>query len=101
MPPGLVYFDAVPLLLIAILLALAGCGGSYPQSTLAPKSDFSAAVDVLFTDIFWWAVVVFVIVEGLLLFAIVRYRARAPALPSPGRCTDIPRSRSGGRSRRR
>ena len=77
MSQGSVYFDAVPLLLVALLLALTGCGGSFPQSTLAPKSDFSAAIDSLFTSIFWWAVVVFVIVEGLLLFAIVRYRARA------------------------
>ena len=66
-------------LLTAVCL---GCGGSFPQSTLAPKSDFSAAIDALFTDIFWWAVVVFVIVEGLLLFAIVRYRAR-PGRPAP------------------
>ena len=82
MSGGSVYFDAVPLLLVALLLALAGCGGSFPQTTLAPKSDFSAAVDALFTSIFWWAVVVFVIVEGLLLFAIVRYRAR-PGGPEP------------------
>ncbi|MGH7606076.1 MAG: cytochrome c oxidase subunit II transmembrane domain-containing protein, partial [Gemmatimonadales bacterium] len=72
-----VYFDAVSRLRCAVLLLLAaGCGGPYPQSTLAPRSDFSAAIDGLFTNIFWWAVAVFVIVEGLLLFVIVRYRAR-------------------------
>ena len=79
MSRGSVYFDAVPLLLVALLLALAGCGGPFPQTTLAPKSDFGIAIDALFTDIFWWAVVVFVVVEGLLLFAVVRYRARAGA----------------------
>jgi len=64
----------VPLLFIALL--------QYPQSTLAPKSDFSGALDALFTNIFWWAVAVFVIVEALLLFAIIRFRAR-PGGPEP------------------
>ncbi len=67
----------VPLFTAAALAT--GCGGPFPQSTLAPRSDFSAAVDTLFTSIFWWAVVVFVIVEGLLLFVIIRYRRRAGA----------------------
>ncbi len=65
-----------PRLLPAILLAVAGCGGPFPQTTLAPRSDLGVTVDNLFTDIFWWAVVVFAIVEGLLLFVIIRYRAR-------------------------
>lgn len=65
---GSVYFDAV----------------QFPQSTLVAKSDYSAAIDALFTNIFLWAVVVFVIVEGLLLLAILRYRARPGApLPKP------------------
>jgi cytochrome c oxidase subunit 2 len=65
-----------PRLLAAILLAVAGCGGPFPQTTLAPRSDLGVTVDKLFTDIFWWAVVVFAIVEGLLLFVIIRYRQR-------------------------
>src|SRR5437773_244777 len=65
-----------PRLLAAMLLAVAGCGGPFPQTTFAPRSDLGVAVDTLFTDIFWWAVVVFAIVEGLLLFVIIRYRHR-------------------------
>src|SRR2546429_3915657 len=41
-------------------LAVSGCGGPFPQSTLHPRSDFARATDVLFTDIFWWAAAVFV-----------------------------------------
>lgn len=67
------------LLFTAVAVVVAGCGGPFPQSTLAPRSDFGAAVDTLFTTIFWWAVVVFVIVEGLLLFVIIRYRRREGA----------------------
>jgi cytochrome c oxidase subunit II len=65
-----------------LVLALAGCGGPFPQTTLAPKSDLGFAIDHLFTGIFAWAVVVFVIVEGLLLFALIRFRAR-PGAPMP------------------
>jgi cytochrome c oxidase subunit 2 len=77
-----VYFDAVRLVLAVVLLVLTACGGPFPQSVFAPKSDFSTAVDGLFWNIFWWAIVVFVIVETLLLVAIVRYRAR-PGAPTP------------------
>ena len=73
---GSVYFDAVPLLLVAVLLALTACSGPFPQSALAPRSDFSSDVDGLFWNIFWWAVVVFLIVETLLVVAIARYRVR-------------------------
>src|SRR5436189_2607186 len=57
-------------------LAVAGCAGPFPQSTLRPRSDYGRAIDHLFTDIFWWAVVVFVLVETLLLVALVRFRHR-------------------------
>ncbi len=63
---------------------LAGCGGRFPQSTLAPHSDFGRAIDRLFTDIFWWAALVFAVVETLLLVAIVRFRHR------PGRAAPRP-----------
>ncbi len=68
--------------LVALLGLLVACGGPYPQSTLAPVSDFGRDVDKLFTDIFWWAVGVFVVVEGMLLYAIARYRHREGA-PAP------------------
>jgi cytochrome c oxidase subunit 2 len=61
---------------------LAACGGPYPQSTLAPKSDFGFAIDRLFTGIFWWALGVFIVVEGLLLFSVLRFRYREGA-PAP------------------
>src|SRR5258708_1026617 len=82
-------FDALPrgrLWLTTAALALAGCAGPFPQSTLRPRSDYGRAIDHLFTDIFWWAVIVFVIVETLLLIALIRFRHREgrPA-PNPSR----------------
>src|SRR2546428_9786532 len=67
-------------------LAVAGCAGPFPQSTLRPRSDFGRAIDHLFTGIFWWAVIVFVLVETLLLITLLRFRHREgrPA-PKPAR----------------
>ena len=70
--------------LTSAALWLLACGGPFPQSTLAPRSDFASATDVLFRDIFWWAAAVFVVVETLLLVALVRFRHReGRAAPKP------------------
>ncbi len=69
-------------MLAFVLLPLTACSGPFPQSVFAPKSDFGTVVDGLFWSIFWWAVVVFLIVETLLIVALVRYRAR-PGAPPP------------------
>ena len=67
----------MPLVLALALLFLTACGGPFPQSVFAPRSDFSSDLDGLYKNVFWWAVAVFVIVETLLLIAIARFRARA------------------------
>lgn len=70
--------------LTSAALWLLGCGGPFPQSTFAPRSDFARAADVLFRDIFWWAAAVFLVVETLLLIALVRFRHReGRAAPKP------------------
>jgi cytochrome c oxidase subunit 2 len=58
------------------VLFLLGCAGPFPQSTLHPHSDFARATDVLFTEIFWWAAAVFLVVEALLVVALIRFRHR-------------------------
>ncbi|MBI4419950.1 MAG: cytochrome c oxidase subunit II [Gemmatimonadetes bacterium] len=69
---------------LAGALALVGCGGPYPQSTFAPVSEFGAKLDQLYLTIFWWAVGVFVVVEGLLVYVLIRFRAR-PSQAAPAR----------------
>ncbi|MGH7537757.1 MAG: cytochrome c oxidase subunit II [Gemmatimonadales bacterium] len=64
-------------------LGAVACGGPFPQSTFAAHSDFADALAGLYTHIFWLAVAVFVVVEGLLLFIIIRYRQREGAAPPP------------------
>ena len=67
--------SALPLLAIATVAVLAsGCGGPFPQSALRPSSDFATSLDDLFRGIFFWAVIVFVLVEGALLVAVFRFR---------------------------
>jgi cytochrome c oxidase subunit 2 len=66
----------IRLWLLTAALAISGCGGPFPQTTLQPRSDFARATDVLFTEIFWWAAAVFVVVELLLVVALVRFRHR-------------------------
>ncbi|HYT04169.1 MAG TPA: cytochrome c oxidase subunit II [Gemmatimonadales bacterium] len=62
--------------LISAALAVTGCAGPFPQSTLSPHSDFGRAIDGVFTGIFWWAAGVFVVVEALLIVALIRFRHR-------------------------
>ena len=69
--------SALPIFAIVALAGLvSGCGGPYPQSALRPASDFATSLDDLFQGIFFWAVIVFVVVEGALLVAVFRFRDR-------------------------
>ncbi|MGH2805746.1 MAG: cytochrome c oxidase subunit II [Actinomycetota bacterium] len=67
-------------LLIALLgvvaLFLVGCAADAPQDVLKPEGPISRDQDSLWDITFGIAVVVFVIVQGLLVYAIVRFRAR-------------------------
>lgn len=69
-------------LVVALPLVLAGCARGAPQDTLRPASPDARTIDRLFHLTFWVAVVVFVLVEGLLLFALIRHRDRG-AGPEP------------------
>jgi len=67
-----------PVMLVVVLLT--GCtqwaDSSLPQTTVFPLSDVARYIQNLYELIFWMAVVVFVGVEGFLLYAIIRFRRR-------------------------
>jgi cytochrome c oxidase subunit 2 len=68
-----------PWLLLGLVVAVAGCSGTaaeYPQSTLHPRGDFARLTDELFTTTVRWALLVFVLVEGALLYAMFRFRGK-------------------------
>jgi cytochrome c oxidase subunit 2 len=68
---------------LLVMLVLAGCSSDkYPNSTLDPKTEFTTMIDDVFMTTFKWAVVVFVLVEGALVFAILKFRGK-PTDPEP------------------
>ncbi len=69
--------------LCVLLLALAGCNPErYPQTALLPLSDFARIGDHVQDQTFYWALGVFILVEGALLYSIFRFRGR-PDDPEP------------------
>ena len=63
--------------LVFMALVAAACVESpLPQSTIHPVSDFGWKIQDLYVLIFWLAVFVFVVVEGVLLYAVLRFRRR-------------------------
>ena len=71
------------LVLWLCLLALAGCSPErYPQTALLPLSDFARIGDGIQDQTLYWALGVFVLVEGALLYSIFRFRGR-PDDPEP------------------
>jgi cytochrome c oxidase subunit 2 len=67
-----------------LALILTACSKTnIPQDTLNPAGPGARKIDALFHPVFWIAVGVFVLVEGLLVFALVRFRHR------PGRETPV------------
>lgn len=62
--------------LSTLMLAATSCASNAPQDTLEPAGDAARTIDNLFTPVFWIAVVVFVLVQGLLVVSIVKFRSR-------------------------
>lgn len=67
---------------LAAPVLLGACGGEYPQSSIAPVSDFAAVIHDLYVDIFWWTMLILAVVWIVLAYIIVRFRAR-PDTPTP------------------
>ena len=65
-----------PVLPLLVLLAGACSPDHYPQTALRPLSDFAKIGDDIQTKTFYWALGVFVLVEGALLYAVFRFRGR-------------------------
>ena len=63
-------------LLSSALLLLAACSEQAPQDFLEPEGPIARRADELWDIAFGIAAVIFVIVQGLIIYAIVRFRAR-------------------------
>jgi cytochrome c oxidase subunit II len=63
--------------LAAAAFALSACArANLPQNTLAPQGPEAHKIDRLFQPVFWIAVAVFLLVEGTMVYFLVRYRHR-------------------------
>ncbi|MEE9324922.1 MAG: cytochrome c oxidase subunit II transmembrane domain-containing protein, partial [Dehalococcoidia bacterium] len=63
-------------LAISFLVILAACTPDDPQSTFGTAGPVAERQKDLFIIIFWVAVGVFVVVEGILVYAVIRFRRR-------------------------
>jgi cytochrome c oxidase subunit II len=76
------FAGALPLLCV-LALALLGCSPErYPQTALLPLSDFARIGDDVQDTTFYWALGVFILVEGALLYSVFRFRGK-PDDPEP------------------
>ena len=64
-------------LLVLLTTILAGCYPDHPQSTFDASGPVAESQLTLFYWILWAAVIVFIVVGGILLYAIIRFRRRA------------------------
>lgn len=67
---------------LALALLLTACARNAPQDTLDPKGPIARQIDNLITPVFAIAAVIFVLVQFLTIYTVIRYRAR-PNTPEP------------------
>ena len=71
-----------PWFVLVLVLVGTACSRDFPQTTLAPKGDLARIEDDIFYTTVKWATLVFVLVEGALVYAIFRFRGK-PSDPEP------------------
>lgn len=62
--------------LVPLAVLLGACSGSGPQSALEPASEIGNDINNLWLLVFWVATVIFVLVEGALVYAVWKFRER-------------------------
>jgi cytochrome c oxidase subunit 2 len=70
-------------LLTVMVLTLAACAGEYPNTTFEPKSEFGRSIDFLWDRLLLLGTIVFVFVEAVLIFVVLRYRKRPSDTGTP------------------
>jgi cytochrome c oxidase subunit 2 len=70
------------LFLVAGALVVAACGEKYPNSTFTHLTEFNTIINSLWNRLLLLGTIVFVIVETLLVFTIIKFRRREGA-PEP------------------
>jgi len=70
-------------LVAALAVAAVSCNEAHPNTTLAPHSDLGREIDFLWDRLLLLGTIVFILVEGVLIYVVFRYRRREnqPAPP--------------------
>jgi len=63
-------------LIAAIAVAAVSCNEAHPNTTLDPHSDFGREIDFLWDRLLLLGTIVFVLVEAVLVFVVIKYRKR-------------------------
>jgi cytochrome c oxidase subunit 2 len=69
-------------LTVALAAFLAACGQNYPESIFHQRTDVNRDVDGLFRLLIWFGTAVFIFVEGILVWTLIKFRKR-PGQPEP------------------
>ena len=69
--------------LAALAVGAAACAPNAPLDTLRPAGPAARQIDALWDLVFWAAVAVFVLVEGLIIIALIRFRQRKGDTDNP------------------
>ena len=62
-----------------LALLLAACAPEYPNTTFEPRTDFARTIDDLWDRLLFWGTIVFVFVEAILIYTIIKFRQRRGA----------------------
>ena len=68
---------------VSAMLLLMACTPSHPQSTFDTAGPVAEKQRTLFYIIFWAAVFVFIVVEGILIYAVIRFRRKRGQVGMP------------------
>jgi len=60
----------------ALVVAAVSCNEAHPNTTLVPHSDLGREIDFLWDRLLLLGTIVFVLVEGVLIYVVFRYRRR-------------------------
>ena len=60
----------------ALVVAAVSCNEAHPNSTLVPHSDLGREIDFLWDRLLLLGTIVFILVEGILVYIVFRYRRR-------------------------
>ncbi|HUF13301.1 MAG TPA: cytochrome c oxidase subunit II [Longimicrobiales bacterium] len=78
----LLHSGALGSLLVVSVLLLSACSGEYPQTTFQPVTEFGELINGLFYNTTAWTMAILLIVEAVLIYILIRFRAR-PDAPEP------------------